>query len=601
VLVAGAAGETSNLLVWTVYPRTFVVAAPSEPRLRAALDAAAAYTAASDGPALVTFSRAVFQGAQAPRTIDLARGPCAPEPSRRAALCFTGSRIVVDALDARAERGAVVWSVGTRGLSLLRVYGSDNVFRGLVLAGSRQPGPSKQLDTVAFAGPAARRNRIEQSLVFGPTLGDAASAGNGAGQGGGGADANVLDGCEITGAEDKGLKVTTGALVEMRRSCVHDNRRGGVQATLGGHISAIENIIQHNVLGGSAHGLGATGSDPAAPSTVATDGNIVRFAGGRGLSVVNSARGTFVNDYVADNQYAGSRVESNAAAAGDAVARATFRGVALVCNKNAGVSGSCQPRSGDEEIACATDLDCCGTSSGCCVADAGCAAPLRCGRLSFPRGFGAVQMQAAGRQQPEVWYGDTSQPGRNAFAWNRNVSPGVNFDLSVPFAMVAAEGNQWERCGTSAICDTASVLSADVRLAEGATLQLGTPAGPRAGAPVVSRISPARPGRGDLVRVFGDNFNAIEGSACAQETAPADPCSAANPWVEQKNRQTQMNRIRIVTPDARILATLYPHAITPTMLAFPMPFDCFAPLRLQITKRDPAGNRVSTMVPFCNP
>jgi hypothetical protein len=599
VFAASSPDEAAkNSLVWRIYPRTFVVTEASETSLRAQLDAAARYTSANPGPALVTFSRTAFPGTQAPQTIDLSRGLCTPDPARAAALCFTGSRIVVDALDTQGERGGVIWSVGTRTLSLLRLYGRNNVFRGLVFAGSQSPTPVGQADTVVITGAAAQANRIERALVHGPTLGDAVSTDSGAGGPSDGSGTNVIDDSEVTGAEDKGLKVSTGAHLTLRRSCVHDNARGGVQATLGGHAVAVENVVQHNVPEGTGHGLGATG-DPAAPSTLVTDGNVVRFAAGRGLSVVGAAQGTFANDYVADNQYAGSRVETAGAGSTTAVPRARFHGVALICNRNAGVSGSCQP-TGNEGTSCATDLDCCGLSDSCCIADPACNTPLRCGAGSFPRGFGAVQAQAAGYEPPDVWYGDAVEPGRNAFAWNRNVAPGVNFDVDVADAAVPADGNQWEHCGAGARCDTTAVAGEDIRLAAGASVALGTPPGARAGAPALSRVTPSRPRKGDLVRVFGDDFNAIEGTACAQETAPTDPCSVENPWVERQNQQTQVNRIRILALDGRILATLYPDAVTPTMLAFRMPFDCFTPLRLLVTKKDPSGNRVSAKIPLCD-
>ena len=38
---------------------------------------------------------------------------------------------------------------------------------------------------------------------------------------------------------------------------------------------------------------------------------------------------------------------------------------------------------------------------------------------------------------------------------------------------------------------------------------------------------------------------------------------------------------------------LYPDAVTPTMLAFRMPFDCWAPLELEVSKRDPDGALVT--------
>jgi hypothetical protein len=227
VLLAGDPGTVANTVMWTVFPRTFVVPDAAEATLRTQLDAAQAHAASRTDPALVTFARGAFPGAQAPQTIDLGEGPCVPEPGRHAALCLGGARIVVDALDSRGEPGAVVWSVGARPLPLLRVCGSDVVLRGFVLDGSRAAAPATQLDTVAIVGAGARRNRLERTVVHGPTRGDAVSVEKGAGDAG--ANANVIDACELSGARDKGVKVTTGAHATIQRSCVHDNANGGIQ------------------------------------------------------------------------------------------------------------------------------------------------------------------------------------------------------------------------------------------------------------------------------------------------------------------------------------------------------------------------------------
>src|SRR6185436_1990139 len=87
-------------------------------------------------PALVIFSRELFQGADV--KIDLSGGACDPNSpiSPEAALCFRHSKVVVDGLDRNANTGRVVWSVGTESDSVLRVYGSENVFRGIVFQGS---------------------------------------------------------------------------------------------------------------------------------------------------------------------------------------------------------------------------------------------------------------------------------------------------------------------------------------------------------------------------------------------------------------------------------------------------------------------------------
>jgi len=109
--------------------------------------------------------------------------------------------------------------------------------------------------------------------------------------------------------------------------------------------------------------------------------------------------------------------------------------------------------------------------------------------------------------------------------------------------------------------------------------------------------------------VFGDNFNAIEGNPpggtgpCAALTACSPdghcptgrcvdglcPCAIDNPALQDANQRTNASRIRIKAVDDTVLATIFPDAVTPTMLAFRMPFDCFAPLGLEVAKRDGRG------------
>src|SRR5262249_43501708 len=139
------------------------------------------------------------------------------------------------------------------------------------------------------------------------------------------------------------------------------------------------------------------------------------------------------------------------------------------------------------------------------------------------------------------------------------------------------------------------------------------------------RVTPARPQAGDIVRVYGLGFDAIDGNPldpkcaglfpCSPDgTCPTGPCvngtcpcSMQNPAVQQRNRQTVANRIRIkrqdgvpVTGGAGI-QYFYPDAVTPTMLAFRMPFDSFAPLTLEVVKHDPSGNPVAANIPLCDP
>ncbi len=599
VFLGGAGGSVSNALTWTVYPRTFVVGAAAETDVRAALDAAASFTAAGAGPALVTFDRAVFPGASAPVAIALTSGICDVD-HRRAGLCVTGSRIVVDALDAHAERGAVVLTAGGIPAPLVRVYGADDVFRGLVFVGSGDPTLTVQADTVAMTGAGARRDRLEQCLVRGPAKGDAVSVDTGAGAPSGtGDDAVVVDDCELTGAQDKGVKVTSGGHATVRASCVHDNRNGGLQSTLGGTLTAVQNLVQHNVPGSSQSGIsaGSAGESPARNSVV-TGGNIVRFSGARGIAAIDGADAVFRDDYVADNQYAGARVES---ATPGLAPSATFDGVALVCNHDAGITGTCRSSGSDDTALCTTDADCCALPGACCAGDPDCATPARCVPPA-PQGFGAVVAACDGCDAPDVDLGSASEPGRNALTLNVNVYPnaqGANLLHAAPGANVSAQGDQWEHCGGGAVCDATAVALADMQLVAGASVELGTPAAARSGIPSPLAVSIGRPRAGDLVRIFGENFNAIDPAACAQAIAPIAPCSSENPRVAQANRGNRYgNRLRITMGGATFQPDV--DAATPTMLAFRMPVDCFAPATLVVSKRDASDVFRSGTIALCD-
>src|SRR5262249_27950786 len=133
VVLASAPGG-SNVVGWTVFPRTFVVHDPGNDDFRSKLDMAAGYTASGpDARALVTFDPEVFPGAGSPTEVPVGfrRGSSKPCPDidtcvdgKKAARCLTGSRITVDALDERGERGGVVLVNGTCERYLLRIYGS---------------------------------------------------------------------------------------------------------------------------------------------------------------------------------------------------------------------------------------------------------------------------------------------------------------------------------------------------------------------------------------------------------------------------------------------------------------------------------------------
>src|SRR5262249_15325182 len=122
---------------------------------------------------------------------------------------------------------------------------------------------------------------------------------------------------------------------------------------------------------------------------------------------------------------------------------------------------------------------------------------------------------------------------------------GINLSTTLVLAdKVPAAGNQWEHCDVpmpdpvnDKKCNVAQVAALDVRVGNGATsVALGSPSGPRHGPdPVLSFTSPARPRAGELGRVYGGTFNAIDDAACVPAGLPADACTAENPAVVDAN------------------------------------------------------------------
>jgi hypothetical protein len=592
LVVAGA--TTSNVVAWTVFGRTFVVTQATGANVRARLDAARAYTEAQPYPALVRFDHGTFPGAGTPVTIPLQSSPsCALvtcQDGRETAYCLEGDDVTVDAVDDDGLPGGVRLTVGTCDNSLLRLYGTDNLLRGLVLEGVTDPMASIAVDTLTIAGLATGGNRLEQCTIVGPKKGDAVSVEGDASQPGSGvAPENAIVASEVTGAADKGIKVDFGGVLRLERSCVHDNRNGGVQVTLGGTATAIENVVQHNVGGSAGNGIFAgvpNVQDSQFPNALVTRGNVVRFNGARGVSIVNNATAALEADVVTDNYRAGLRVETTVPALTPTLG---VRGATFACNYASGVCLS-------QSQACRIDADCdlqvCNQNSGA-VTGVGLALDLPCVGCEVP----VVDLGVGGLDS-----------GHNAFTLNANplagAPGGVNVMSELPTAVPAA-GNQWEHCDEPEVdpvnankCYVAQVAMLDVRPSDGTPLVLGTPTGPRHGpAPSVTEISPARPRAGELVRVYGGNFNAIDGAACHEPGVPEDRCSIENLALADANAAdvSQGNHVTVTLDGTDYPAEV--HQVTPAMLVFAMPVDCWAPATLTVAR----GNDVPAPVAFCDP
>src|SRR5262245_43763081 len=644
VVLASTAG-VSNVVAWTVFSRTFVVHQAENDDFRNQLDQAAAFTAPDPkAHALVTFDPSTFPGSSSPTQVPIGfhRGPpkmCVTDTcsdTQKAARCLTGSRITVDALDDLGERGGVILVNGTCERYLLRIYGSDNVLRGLELRGIEvdPDNPSTAVvDTLAIVGSDSQRNRVEQCIVRGgpggaTDKGDALSVGEDAGTPGGpDHDAVIID-SEITGAKDKGIKVVGGGHAMVQTSCVHDNMNGGIQATEGGNVMAIRNVVQLNRLRPSQNGLLVGVPDEiGAANTMTTDGNVVRFSGARGISVVNAGSGVFANDFVAENQQSGIRIETTMPGP---MPTAQLRGVGLACNHKRALA-VCFAAS-QVPVRCTQNSDCGGTNT--CGYPSGGEPPGLGVSVGFGLSDGTDLCSAGGCAIPLVDLGMGGRDaGRNALAQNPSpiISGGVNLSNQITSAQcpsppvpplcpsIPARGNQWQDCGNGPMCNVAEVQANDLRPPGTMAADIGTPTGPGGGpAPAITRIVPARPRAGDFVRVYngslagnGGTFNGIDGAACTASTPqsgdpnnpgepvglPSDPCSPESPeTVTQNHTVGRGNRVTLTLAGQTFDADV--HAVTPTMLVFQMPVDCFAAGTLTATRGNDAP---SAAVAFCDP
>jgi hypothetical protein len=576
VIAAAPSGTPVNLVHWIVYPRTFMSPVKGG-ELRDRLDRAAAFLAnGSAAGALVTFDWSDFPGACQPQPISFGKGRTCPTTAcgaADAAYCWTGSGLVLDALDSNAEPGGIVLSEADPGNDdLIRISGHGNVIRGIDLMGNQHA--TQQADVIAFDG-AASGNRVEDVLVEGAAQGDGVSAQCNSHD-------NLVLRASVRQANDKGVKVTDGARLLVADSCISDNANGGIQSTRGGGVTAWRNLVQLNLPGADADDaaqngiwargwplLGATGIKT--PSSVRTDANLVRFNGAQGLAATDDAVARFQNDYVAHNQYAGARVLTTAPC--DAVGPdARFDGVAFVCNAattpdgGPQLSGACSVshlpcRIGS--LTCPSGETCRGTAPkglglgigfgsgefGCC--DRACSAPpSTCHECGTCTGACLPPVAALGA-------------GRNAFIAQPVIVAAkagqLIADPGVP--AVPASGNFWDGCTTGAC--TPDHVSGLVATAPVATIDAASP-------PRIDALWPHRPARGDLVRIWGTGFDVFDSPGapgCAIADPPADVCDPSNDTTTGTN--TVWLQLSGMTMPAAIVA------VTPTMLAFRMPVDCF--------------------------
>lgn len=528
LLLAAAAGE--NAFTWPLYASVTTVSSLLDSAsctgcLRGAIQAAQA----GPKPALIQFATSLAG------TITLAT---AFPP-------FSAGRVTLDGfdVDGRPQRRTI--DANALNNAALRVTGPDNVIAGL-----RIVNVGGNSDAVLIDGPGANRNLLESLQVLGrsivscggeqrgclvdglcrtpetdPPLGacgdDGIAVRGAAGTGG----PNVIRGCEVIGAFDKGIKISNAAVARVEHCHLHGNADGGLQATLGGRVVAVENLIESNQGTISANGMAANGPEGGVPpaARLETRGNLVRRNTLRGISVRSLSFAFLSDDYVCGNGTAGRDAGFGVAVldAAGLSARAEAEGIAVVHNVDGGVV----------------------------VADSS----------SIDLGGAAIA-------------------GNNAIAFNgpdTTVEP-VNLRNLTALPITAAN-NQWESCGGGWQCDVEAVLALDVLAVQpSGTIQVAPAQPGHAREPLeISAIEPAFAAAGEMVRIYGRGFDAIEGNAAA---GGCDAIAAANGCDPLRG-----NCVVVGGQPAEVIA------VTPTMLVVRAPFTCVEPVRLEVRNRRARG------------
>ena len=286
----------------------------------------------------------------------------------------------------------------------------------------------------------------------------------------GAAGANVIRNADVRGALDKGIKVSDGAVATVERSLIEHNTDGGLQATLGGSVTAIENITRANRGTFSANGIAANGAaiGGSEPARLTTQGNLSIDNALRGLSVRALSVALLNDDFTCGNGTAGRS------------------GAGLSVFDGAGQ-----------------------------------------GAVASVHGFAAVHNLIAGAilsDNSSANFGTDAAPGANAFASNGAARSNLRNLTTRPLNAI---GNQWEHCGDSVPCDTAAVQALDVSTTGPTAPVAVSPALPtrQHRAPVITAIEPSFAAAGELVRIYGSGFDAIggAGSAC-DRIADANTC-----------------------------------------------------------------------------
>jgi hypothetical protein len=363
---------------------------------------------------------------------------------------LAASDVTIDGTDATGTAGNRVIDAGGLAIPALAISGARNHLVGLRL----QNAGGSNRDVLNISGDTADANVVEHVIVEGAATGDGIGVDTNAGKDFDGSE-NIIRDCEVSGASDKGIKVTTGAHVHVERCWVHDNVNGGIQSTLGGHVQAWHNLVERNRGGTAQNGLSVNAQDDntsnGAYSEMGSWGNIARSNGANGFSVRAFAFAHSRDDYLATNGSSGIRIFNDIGPA----ATALVEGTSAVCNS----------------------VD------------------------------GAV---VANTSMADFGGGPFASTGNNAFNQNNLPAGGANL-RNATGASVSVVNAQWEHCGRDTTCADNAIASFDISDHGANTVFSPAQAHRSLQAPGVTAVAPAIGKQGDLLRIFGSGFNVIDG------------------------------------------------------------------------------------------
>ncbi|HEX7409130.1 MAG TPA: hypothetical protein VF515_15980 [Candidatus Binatia bacterium] len=370
--------------------------------------------------------------------------------------------------------------------------------------------------------------------------------------------ANLIQNTELTACPDKGVKATTLAYLTVQDSWVHHNIGGGIQATLSGNVEADRNVIEFNGYNATVqvftngNGVAANGANavvapttPDTPSVLQTNGNVLRNNSSRGISVQELSDAVITNDFTCG--------ATNSAASGQ-------NGIAIFNSTTSPASAIVR-----------------GTAS-----------------VYNGRNGATITDQSTGD------FGQTSPDGgNNAFTQNATNAAlgGHNFDNSTsPQTTLPAPGNQWQHCyadpaNPAATCDgnisldingPVSVSPPQPYRADGNTLTV-----------VIQSFAPTKATAGDLVRITGSGFNAIDGYP------PGGDCTTT---VQQSNSCNPIAGTCVqyeASPEQWV--DLPVQAVTPAEIVVRMPpgTTCAQPVTVRVQRLDDTGAIVTGTKTFC--